>query len=107
MQGLKNGRVKKNSIKVNVHIGVYLGGSTTRWETLETDEGSTAGDFLERVLGSGLIRFKKNEEEIGVKKLFDRSLILLNGKNIRYLDGLNTVISENDTIVILKPMVGG
>ena len=106
MQGLKAGREKKSSITVNVKIGSHFAGSTMRLETLETDEGSTAGDFLEKILRSGLIRFKK-EEEIGSKKLFEKSLILLNGKNIRYLEGLNTVISENDTVVILKPMVGG
>ncbi len=104
MQDVKNSRAKKNHIKVNVHIGAHLEGSKTRRETLETDEGSTAGDILEKVLQRGLIRFKK---EIGTKKFFDSSLILLNGKNIRYLDGLTTVISENGTMVILKPMVGG
>jgi molybdopterin converting factor small subunit len=72
-------------------------------KTLETADGATAGNVLQR----GLIRFREDEKENGIKKLFDSSVILINGKNIQYLEGLDTVISENNTMIILKPFVGG
>ncbi|MHA1145738.1 MAG: MoaD family protein [Candidatus Helarchaeota archaeon] len=37
----------------------------------------------------------------------DHMLVLVNGKNIRFLNGLNTELKEGDTIVICPPVAGG
>jgi molybdopterin converting factor small subunit len=92
---------------MSVTIGGTFAGTDKRQITHEITEGATAGEIIEELLESSVIRFQGDEGENKIDKFFSISLILLNGKNIRYLEGLNTVISENDTMVILKPMVGG
>ena len=67
----------------------------------------TAGDVIKELLDRSLIKFKEEYNENDIEKLFKNVMILINGKNIRYLDGMDTVISENDTVVILKAMIGG
>jgi molybdopterin converting factor small subunit len=37
----------------------------------------------------------------------DDLLILLNGRNLRTLDGLETPLRDDDTVVLLPPVVGG
>ena len=39
--------------------------------------------------------------------LLRRIQVFVNGRSIRYLDGLNTVIGENDNIAIFPPVGGG
>ena len=37
----------------------------------------------------------------------DALLILLNGRNLRTLDGLETPLQDDDTVILLPPVVGG
>jgi molybdopterin converting factor small subunit len=37
----------------------------------------------------------------------DDLLILLNGRNLRTLDGLETPLRDDDTVVLLPPVIGG
>ncbi len=41
------------------------------------------------------------------KKLITGTIILLNGRNIHYLDKLNTIVSDGDNINIFPPGGGG
>ena len=71
--------------------------------TVET--GTTAGELLD-MLGAvhpGL----KNELFDETGELREYVNILKNGRNIHFLDGLRTVIEENDLIAIFPPSGGG
>lgn len=107
MKQSNTSNVRRSLVKMSVTTGGHFAGTNMRRITHETTEGATAGDVIKELLESSFIRFQGDEGENNIEKFFSISLILLNGKNIRYLDGLNTMISENDAMVILKPMVGG
>ncbi len=73
-------------------------------------------DTVKEVLDKFLEEYKENfeEDKIG-KQLFneetgyfnDWMLILINGRNIKFLDGLETKLKDNDVIVLSPPMAGG
>lgn len=51
---------------------------------------------------------RKFEKEIFVgHDLSDSVIILINGRNIAHLDGLNTPLNENDEICIFPVVAGG
>ena len=107
MQEVKNSTTRKNHIKVNIHIGAHFGGNKKRQETLEIVDGATAGMVIRELLERSLIQLQEDKKENDIERFVDSIVILINGKNMRYLDGMNTVISDNDAIIILKPLVGG
>ena len=61
------------------------------------------GDTVEDVLNT---LYREYGEEFR-KELRERSMILINGRNIEHLEGLKTKISEEDTISIFPPAGGG
>ncbi len=71
--------------------------------TIET--GTTAGELLLMLTKThpGL----KNELFDGAGELRDYVNILKNGRNIHFLDKLETIIEENDLIAIFPPSGGG
>jgi len=50
--------------------------------------------------------YKEYGEEFK-KELKERSMILVNGKNIEHLEGMETKVSKGDTISIFPPAGGG
>jgi len=50
--------------------------------------------------------YKEYGEEFK-KELKERSMILVNGKNIEHLEGMETKVREEDTISIFPPAGGG
>ena len=65
----------------------------------EIIEGDNVGDVLK-------VLYKEYGEKFE-KELKERSMILVNGKNIEHLEGLKTRVSEEDTISIFPPAGGG
>lgn len=65
----------------------------------EIIEGDNVGDVLK-------VLYEEYGEEFE-KELKERSMILVNGKNIEHLEGLKTRVSEEDTISIFPPAGGG
>ncbi|ADD09347.1 ubiquitin-like small modifier protein 1 [Candidatus Aciduliprofundum boonei] len=65
----------------------------------EIIEGDNVGDVLK-------VLYEEYGEEFE-KELKERSMILVNGKNIEHLEGLKTKVSEEDTISIFPPAGGG
>ncbi len=61
------------------------------------------GDTVEDVLNT---LYREYGEEFR-KELRERSMILVNGKNIKHLEGLKTKVREEDTISIFPPAGGG
>ena len=88
------------NVKVPPVLRAQTGG-----ESLVTAEGGNVGDVLR-----GLAEAHPGTE----KQLFDSDgalnryvNIYLNDEDVRVLDGLDTSVSESDTIVILPAMAGG
>jgi len=50
--------------------------------------------------------YKEYGEEFK-KEMKERSMILVNGKNIEHLEGMETKVSKGDTISIFPPAGGG
>ena len=107
MEQIKRSAIKVNLINLNIVLGSNLGSKQKRQTTLEIADGATVGDVIEDLLERALIQFKKDKKAHDIGKSMKSLLILINGKNIRYLDGVNTVVFANDTISILKPLLGG
>jgi len=59
----------------------------------------TVGELLEKLYAEFGEEFKNEIEE--------RRMILVNGKNIDHLNGLNTELSEGDVVNIFPPAGGG
>ena len=76
--------------------------ATLREITGKRDE-IVKGDTVEDVLNA---LYREYGEEFR-KELRERSMILINGKNIEHLEGLKTKVSEEDTISIFPPAGGG
>lgn len=77
------------------------------WRSLEYSlaEGATAGDVLEALA--------REHPEFGAKlwdsegRLTGYVTVLKNGRSIAYLQGLQTPISETDTLSLFPPVGGG
>ena len=75
-----------------------------RWMTIDVDQGSSVRDFL--------FELSKNIDASLLEKLMERDevgsgiRILLNGRSITHLKGLETSLSDRDLITIM-PIAGG
>lgn len=70
------------------------------------DENSTVKDMLEKLTQKFGMKFQKNI--LNSTNELNKYIILgINGKDIRSLDNLNTIIGENDDISFLPAIAGG
>ena len=65
----------------------------------ENVRGSTVGEVMEFLYEKYGERFRKELEK--------KSMILVNGRNIEHLKGLETEVSEEDTVSVFPPAGGG
>ena len=72
---------------------------------VETQAGQTVGDLLDEMV----TRWPDLRPEMldGNGDLLKRIHIFVNGRSLRYLEGLDTVIGESDDIRIFPPVGGG
>jgi molybdopterin converting factor small subunit len=77
-------------------IGRIAGKNISEWINLNDD--ASLKDLLEII-----------EKNKGVKINLDKTaiIILINGRHIHYLNGLNTKLKEMDKVVIMPPVAGG
>lgn len=71
-------------------------------------EASTAGELLEKLVRKydaleGMV-LEKGEPEPELKSGVS---VMLNGRNIRFLDGMSTKLESEDTVAIFPPIGGG
>jgi molybdopterin synthase sulfur carrier subunit len=70
-------------------------------------EAGDAGDLLEKLVD----RYEGLEDALmetgSGRKIKSGVTVMLNGRNVRFLDGLDTELSEGDTIAIFPPIGGG
>ncbi|MHA1358344.1 MAG: MoaD family protein [Candidatus Helarchaeota archaeon] len=70
-------------------------------------EADTVGEILEKFIeeyGASLDNTLLNPE---TRELQHYILILVNGRNIRFLDGRNTSLKDGDVVAISPPIAGG
>jgi molybdopterin synthase sulfur carrier subunit len=51
--------------------------------------------------------FEKSEENNEIPILYGSINVLINGNNIRHLEGLATLLSDADEVAVLPPISGG
>jgi sulfur-carrier protein len=68
-------------------------------------EGATVGEALEALYGSyGELRERISDENGGLRRFVN---VYLKGEDIRFLDGLETKVSDGDEVTILPAVAGG
>jgi molybdopterin synthase sulfur carrier subunit len=68
-------------------------------------EGATVGEVLESLYGEyGELRERIADGDGGVRRFVN---VYLRGEDIRFLDGLDTQVSEGDEVTILPAVAGG
>ncbi len=68
-------------------------------------EGATVGEALEALYGSyGELRTRISDENGGLRRFVN---VYLKGEDIRFLDGLDTAVSDGDEVTILPAVAGG
>jgi sulfur-carrier protein len=68
-------------------------------------EGATVGEALEALYSShGELRARISDENGGLRRFVN---VYLKGEDIRFLDGLDTAVSDGDEVTILPAVAGG
>lgn len=69
---------------------------------------SAQGSNLAEVLGDLYVRFPALKEQIQPEESLSRFInVYVNDQDVRYLQGLQTNVGPNDTIILLPAMAGG
>jgi sulfur-carrier protein len=92
-------------MRVTVRLGGFLAGTGTRERAVQFNPGATIGTLLESI---------SLEIPGGVPKSKDESpsrpgplTILLNGRNMEFLEGLDTTLADGDVVAIFLASEGG
>lgn len=92
-------------MKVTVRIFGDLIPILGRTQTVETREGSRVESLVRKVSSRA---GETRPGYIGGHKIRGKTLsILVNGRNISTLDGLDTILKDGDTVILLPPFAGG
>jgi len=92
---------------MNISVRVFgnLAGTLGRKHTLELDQGATVAILTNRLAQKA---GQKRRGYLGDYKVGGEDLaILLNGRNIQLLSGVETELHDGDEVVILPPTAGG
>ncbi len=92
---------------MNVHVRIFgdLAGILGRKHIMELDQGATVAALTNRIAErAGL----KRQGYLGNYKVGGDDLaVLVNGRNIHLLNGVETPLHDGDEVVILPPAAGG
>ena len=94
-----------NMMKVKVRIFGDLAAILGRKQVVELDEGATvatlANKMVETIGG-------KRQGYLGNYRVSGNDLaVLVNGRNIHLLSGIDTMLHDGDEVVVLPPVAGG
>ncbi|MFX1409166.1 MAG: MoaD/ThiS family protein [Promethearchaeota archaeon] len=70
-------------------------------------EGNTVGDIISKFIEGNREKLDDNILIKNKKRLNPQMLILLNGRNIKYLNNYKTKIKDGDELYLSFPMAGG
>jgi len=94
-------------IAMNISVRVFgnLAGTLGRKHTMELDQGATVATLTSKIAERA---GQKRQGYLGDYKVGGEDLaILLNGRNIQLLSGVETALHDGDEVVILPPTAGG
>jgi len=92
-------------MKINIRVFGDLVSTLGRRQTVELDEGATILSLTNRLAEKARL---KRQGHLGNHKVNgDELAVLVNGRNIRLLNGLETILHEGDEVVFLPPAAGG
>mgnify|MGYP001057388432 CR=1 FL=1 len=92
-------------MKINIRVFGDLVSTLGRRQTVELDEGATILSLTNRLAEKAGL---KRQDYLGNHKVNgDELAVLVNGRNIRLLNGLETILHEGDEVVFLPPAAGG
>lgn len=74
---------------------------------LVVPEGSTVQDLLAHMVGKWGQALSSYLFEPETGRLFSHIQIMVNGRSIGFLNGMETVLREHDDVLILPPAAGG
>ena len=93
-------------MKVKVKFFTFLREITgTREDDVKLPKGSTVGELLNEL--SRRYGSKFEEYIFDKREIKSYLIVLLNGRSINFLNGLETVLDENATVAVLPPAAGG
>jgi molybdopterin synthase sulfur carrier subunit len=91
-------------LKVTVKFFAYLRDIFRgRKEQIELPSGSSVGDLLNLLCDSQARR----EQIFDCHELRPQMMVLKNGNHIQHFRGLDTILEDEDTIVLIPPVGGG
>ena len=90
-------------VKVYATLRPILGGTVVPLE--QTGPGSTVRELVAEMVARWPGLRPEMVDEQG--NLLQRIQIMVNGRNIRYLNGLDTVLTETSSVAIFPPVGGG
>lgn len=90
-------------VKVYATLRPILGGAVVPLE--DTGPGSTVRELVAEMVARWPDLRSEMVDEQG--NLLQRIQIMVNGRNIRYLKGLDTVLTDTSSVAIFPPVGGG
>jgi len=96
------------AIHANVRIlGVFRGLSRKSWVSLETEEPTTVRKVIQKLTEAFSPEFKRILIDPELEDPRPNALILVNGREISVLRGLETEVNDGDEIVLVPVSHGG
>jgi len=92
---------------MNIHIRIFgnLASILGRKHTMELDQGATVATLANRI--AEVARLKRQGYLGNYKVGGDDLAILVNGRNINLLNGVETALHDGDEVIVLPPTAGG
>ncbi|MCL6476919.1 MAG: MoaD/ThiS family protein [Peptococcaceae bacterium] len=91
-------------VRTILNFAKYLG---SREVTLQVGEGSTVRSALGELASFAGGRMREEIFDPATGEPYAYLLILVNGRDVRFLQGLETVLKESDILLVFPPAAGG
>ena len=95
-------------IKVKVHTILTLQEVIGQRETeLDLPQGTSLKGLLSHMVGAWGERLSERLFKEGTEKLMPRVRVLVNGRDMEFVQGLETVLQDGDVVHLFPPVSGG
>jgi len=93
-------------IKVHIYLSVALQ-NANREMILDVPQGTTVADIRDMLISNGYLGVETQIKVPNCGILTPSLLYFINGKNVNYLNGMDTFVNDGDRINIIPLMLGG
>jgi sulfur-carrier protein len=95
-------------IKVRIHTILTLQEVIGRREVeLDLPEGTTLKELLSHMVGVWGERLSERLFKTGTEELLPRIRVMVNGRDMQFVKGLETVLQDGDVVHLFPPVSGG